>query len=130
MSKTTLTLQKALGPLWNIYQKPTVHEILVDSMDEIYYEDKGKIKDADFKFNNSKEIMAIIKNLIQLSGKKISADQKSFDLTIGSDTRVQVTLPPISINGPVFNILRIPAQIITLDDLLKWKALDDKSIKI
>jgi pilus assembly protein CpaF len=130
MSKVTLDLKKAFGPLWPLYNNPEVHEILVDGVDEVYYTQKDKILNSNKLFKDEKQIMTVIKNLTAYAGKTVPAGVNFYDLTIGDTTRIHVTLAPISLNGPVFNILRLPKQNITLSDLLKWKALDEKSFAI
>jgi pilus assembly protein CpaF len=75
-------------------------------------------------------LLSVIKNLTIYANKTIPKGVNYYDLTLGDTTRIHITLPPVSLNGPVFNILRIPKQNITLSDLLKWKALDEKSFSI
>lgn len=128
--KTNMNLKKALGPLWPLYSNPDILEIIVDGVDQVYYAQKSKVIDADKIFKSTDEIKAVIKNITAFTGKKIPEGTYHYDLNIDENTRIHIALPPVSLNGPVFNIMKLPNQEISLDDLYKFKALDEKSLKI
>jgi Flp pilus assembly CpaF family ATPase len=60
MSKITLDIKKAFGPLWPLYNTPDVHEILVDGVNEVYYTKKDKLLNAEKVFKDEKQIMSVV----------------------------------------------------------------------
>lgn len=123
----SMTLKTALGPLWPIYNNPDVNEILVDSEDDVYYVEKGVIKDAQKLFKNSSDILKVINNLTTFLGKKREKDEYCYRMQMDKFNRIAVTLPPVAMKGPALNILRLPAKSISFEDLHKYGAIDDKS---
>jgi pilus assembly protein CpaF len=61
---------------------------------------------------------------------KVKPGKSSYFFTIDETTKVQITLPPLAMKGPALNIIKMPNQNFTLEDMLKWKALDEKGKKI
>jgi pilus assembly protein CpaF len=129
-NQDNLKLKQAFGPLWNIFNNPEVNEIIVDHFDDVYYVERNKIKDNVKLFKSEKEVLNVINKLTKLSGKKIESHVYHYDLNLSDNVRIHVVLPPVSLNGPTLNLIKIPKQRLILDDLHKWEALDDKSLKI
>lgn len=125
-----LKLKAAFGPLWNIFNNPDVNEIIVDRFDDVYYAEKGKIINNPKLFKSEKEILTVINNLTKVAGKKVEGNVYHYDLNLPENVRIHVVLPPVSLNGPALNLIKIPNQSFSLEDLYKWEALDDKSLPI
>jgi pilus assembly protein CpaF len=124
-------IEEAFGPLWKIFSKDSVHEIIVDSADDIYYEENGKIINCDEKiFSSSREITETIHRLIEFSGRTLKEGQYSINFVIDETTRIMCVLPPLSIKGPILNLIKIPQRQITWDDYLSFEAIDEKGKQV
>ena len=119
---TNNDLKKAFGPLWEIYKDDNVREIIVDGHNDIYFEKNGEIINFGPGLKNAKEIEDIIFSLAKIAEKKLSPNIKQLHFSL-NNTRIMAVLPPLSLNGPVFNLMKSPRQIVTWNDLIKWKAI-------
>lgn len=125
------SIEEAFGPLWEIYSNENVTEIIVDSADDIYYEENGKIINCEKNlFSCSREIKETILRLIEYSGRSLKEGQYSINFVIDETTRIMCVLPPLSIKGPILNLLKIPTRQIFWDDYLKFGAIDEKGKEI
>lgn len=118
-----MKLTDALGPLKDIYNNCEVHEIILDSFDDVYYEHKGQIVEAMNLFKSQDEVEKLVDNLLTFG--KISKDQKiyQYDFTLDKRTRVNIVLPPMSTKGPALNLMKIPSQSLGWDELINFKAI-------
>lgn len=105
----------------------TVHEILIDAWNEVHYVQKGEIKSGKL-FKTEASYKTFVNGLIKES--KLPAGKTHYYFSLDEYTKVNIVLPPVSIKGPAINIMKIPKQEVSLDDLEKWEALDTKSKKI
>lgn len=123
-------LKTALGPLWKIYSDDTVTGIFIDAFDEVYYFQRqgprAEPKSAPKLFKSVKDLEAMVGRVVRLAGKKMDGATKSIYLNLDEYTRVQIVLPPIAVKGPAVSIQRVPMKILELDDLIKFKALDQE----
>jgi len=116
-------LKKAFGPLWDIYNDENVREIIVDSCDDIYYEKNGEIINFEPGLKDTNEIKQMIFSFLKIAGKDITPEIKQLHFSFDKNTHITAVLPPLSFNGPAFNLMKMSSQKITWDDLIKWKAI-------
>lgn len=123
---STNSLKKVLGPLWKLYSDSSVYNICIDSYDDVYYFQGKESKTASKLFKSSKDVELLVNRLIRFTGKKIDETSKSIFLNIDQYTKVTIVLPPVTIKGPSIVINKLPLKEVSLDDLVKFKALDEE----
>lgn len=110
-------MKTILGPLWSLYNNKDVFEIIVDSWQEVFYMHKDGAKDATKIFKTEAELEKVFSKL-----RSFGNDSDCF--TLPDHTRISLVPPTHSLSGPGIVITKIPNKtIITLDDLIKFKAL-------
>lgn len=122
-----MDLKSALGVVYDYFEK--THELIIDSYDDVYYEDKGAIKNVANIFKNSEEVDQIANNLLAYAKIQKTNDKFHYDFTVDARTRVNIVFPPMSQKGPAINILKIPMQALTWEDMLKWNVLREEGKK-
>ena len=132
MAKKTVInnpLKTVMGPLWKLFSKESIWEILIDSFDDVYYFTKdGAVSAKPFK--TEKDLNLFISRLLKSSKKKISPEEFSYFFQLDDFTRVGIVFPPVAVKGPSVVISKIPKKEITLDDLITYEALDQEGKKI
>ncbi len=121
-------LKTVLGPLWKIFNDPTTSEVIVDAHDDVYW---SIWKNNTLTFGQNKkvfktpaELEALVERMLKFT--KMKPGEYSYYLTLDEVTRVNISLPPLSVRGPAINIMKIPNQNFTIQDLLSWKVIDEK----
>ena len=132
--ETTKQLEKAFGPLWELYNDQNVREFIVDGPNDIYYEyNDGKnreIRNFDPGLKDASAIKDIILALADLAEKEIKSDTMQLHFSIGKNSRVSAVLPPMSVNGPGFNLMKLPNQKVSWNDLVQWNAITNEASEI
>lgn len=124
-------MKNVFGALQEIYNNPSVSEIVVDKFNDVYWEEGGKIVESESLFSNSDEIKDVIEDLLKSVGRKLKHVENGFaDIRLEDGTRVAITLPPISINGPTLLVRKLPNHNVTFDDMLKWNVATQEGIDI
>lgn len=121
-------MKKAFSQLDKLVNDPKVFELVIDSFDEVFYVEKSGIKRATKIFKTAKEYETFIQNFIKANSGK--PGELSYFFSVTDHIKVNIVLPPMSVKAPTMNIIKIPDQDISLDDLIKFEALDEKGKKI
>jgi pilus assembly protein CpaF len=125
-----MNAEQMLGPLSDIFKKKEVSEIIVDSFDDVYWEESGKILESSDLFQSSEEIYTVIKNIFRSVGRELDESQGYADCRLDDGTRVAAVFGPISLNGPALVIRKLPYHNVTMEDLIKWEAVDKKGSEL
>lgn len=121
-------MKKAFGPLDKLVNDSKVFELVIDAFDEVFYVEKSGIKRAAKIFKTATEYETFIQNFIKtMKGKP---GELNYYFSLSDHIKVNIVLPPLSVKSPTMNIIKIPDQDISLDDLIKYEALDEKGKKI
>lgn len=121
-------MKKAFGPLDKLVNDSKVFELVIDAFDEVFYVEKSGIKRAAKIFKTATEYETFIQNFIKtMKGKP---GELNYYFSLSDHIKVNLVLPPLSVKSPTMNIIKIPDQDISLDDLIKYEALDEKGKKI
>jgi pilus assembly protein CpaF len=113
-----------LGPIEPLLHDPTVSDILVNGASEIYVERRGILERTEIKFNNDDHLRRIIDRIVSRVGRRVDESSPMVDARLMDGSRVNVILPPLSLNGPVLSIRRFPTDRLQALDLLRNNTLN------
>lgn len=106
-----------LGPLSPLTADPAVTDILVIAPDKVYVERFGKLEKTDVRFRDADHIVRVIERIAAQMGRRIDASSPMADLRLLDGSRVNATLPPVSIDGPTLSIRRFGRRRLRRQDL-------------
>ena len=109
-----------LGPLEPLLADPAVTEILVDGYNNIYVERGGKLEDVPGAFRDDDHLMEIIQRIAAMTGRRVDESHPMLDMRLSDGSRVNVVIPPISLDGPLMTIRKFTATLLTADDLMRF----------
>jgi len=119
-----------LGPLEPFLQDPTISDILVNSYQHIYLERFGKLEMTDSRFKDDAHLMKIIDKIVSSVGRRIDESSPMVDARLPDGSRVNVIIPPLSLDGPTMSIRRFGAEALKLEDLILLKTLTPQIAEI
>jgi pilus assembly protein CpaF len=119
-----------LGPLEPFLQDPTISDILVNSYRHIYLERFGKLEMTDSRFKDDAHLMKIIDKIVSSVGRRIDESSPMVDARLPDGSRVNVIIPPLSLDGPTMSIRRFGAEALKLEDLILLKTLTPQIAEI
>lgn len=112
------------GPITPLLSDRTVSEIMVNGPDKVYVERSGKIESTDVTFKDEGHVMRIIERIVAPLGRRIDESSPMVDARLPDGSRVNATIPPVSLSGPVLTIRKFAAQPYTMPDLIRFGTLN------
>lgn len=98
---------------------PTVTEVMVNRYDEIFIERAGKIELTDVQFMKPEHLEDVIQLIASQVNRIVNTSSPIVDARLKDGSRVNIVLPPVSLNGPTLTIRKFPNETPDLSDLVK-----------
>ncbi|HAY81882.1 MAG TPA: pilus assembly protein CpaF [Planctomycetaceae bacterium] len=108
-----------VGPLAPLMGDPAVTDILVNSVDTVYIERFGQLEKTDTKFRDVDHLVRIIQRIATRVGRRIDESSPMVDARLPDGSRVNATLPPVTIDGPTLSIRRFGKRRLRRENLLQ-----------
>lgn len=116
------------GPIEPYLNDPTVTEIVVQRYDNIVIERNGKIEQTDVSFTDENHLQTIIKRIVQREGRQISLTQPIVDSRLPDGSRVNATIPPVSIDGATLTIRKFSKKVLSGEDYINKGSMDARML--
>jgi len=108
-----------VGPLAPLLGDPAVTDILVNRFDQVYIERFGRLETADVRFRDNEHLVRIIQRIAARVGRRIDESSPMVDARLADGSRVNATLPPVTIDGPTLSIRRFGKRRFRQEDLMR-----------
>ena len=118
-----------MGPLAPLLADPAVSDILVNAPDKVYVERFGRLERTDVRFRDADHIVRVIERIAARVGRRIDTASPMADLRLPDGSRVNATLPPVTIDGPTISIRRFGRRRLRRDDLLNIGTLSPEMLE-
>ncbi len=111
------------GPLQPLLNDPEISEIMVKGPNQVYVERGGELYDTPVKFQDETHLYRIIDRIVSPLGRRVDAENPTVDARLPDGSRVNVVLPPVSIDGPCITIRKFLPNKLTMDELIQMGSL-------
>ena len=118
-AKTTLDQLEELNRLRPLLEDDSVNDILINSMDGVFVERKGKLEKTDVHFANEEEILEMARNIVAKVGRKLDPHRPMVDARLLDGSRVNIVSNPLAVDGPSISIRKFSREAITLDQMIE-----------
>ena len=95
-----------VGPLAPFMADPAVSDILVVGPKSVYVERFGQLERTDIQFRDADHLMRLIQRIAANLGRRIDESSPMVDARLPDGSRVNATIPPVSVDGPTLSIRR------------------------
>lgn len=109
-----------LGPLEVLMRDPAVTEIMVNSFDKIFIEQKGKLTLTKYKFRNNDQVVQVIKRIVAPLGRRIDESVPLVDARLKDGSRVNAIIAPLAVSGPTLTIRRFSTKPFGPEDYYRF----------
>jgi septum site-determining protein MinD len=109
-----------LGPLEDLLRDPDVSEIMVNGIDQVFVERKGKLTLTEHKFLTEEQLRAIIERIVTPLGRRIDEKSPMVDARLEDGSRVNAIIPPLAIDGPSLTIRKFSKKPLGVPDLIRF----------
>lgn len=111
------------GPITPLLADETINEIMVNGPAQVYVERLGKVELTDINFRDDGHLMHVIERIVAPLGKRIDESSPMVDARLPDGSRVNATIPPVSLTGPVLTIRKFSKTPFTMSDLIRFGTL-------
>jgi len=112
-----------MGPIEGLLHDESVQDILINGHDRVYVERGGVLKKTDVQFRDDDHLMQIVDRIVSGVGRRVDESSPMVDARLSDGSRVNVIIPPLTLNGPVVSIRKFGRRPVTIDNLLAGRAL-------
>ena len=112
-----------LGPIEQFLNDPTVSEIMVNGSDNIYVERAGIIERTNVRFISEEHLRRVIERIVSSVGRRIDESSPMVDARLADGSRVNVIVPPLSLDGSILTIRKFAKDPFTVRDLIAMGTL-------
>ena len=117
------------GPLAPLMGDPAISDILVNRFDAVFVERFGVIESTDIRFRDEDHLIRIITRIAARVGRRIDTASPMVDARLPDGSRVNATLPPVTIDGPTLSIRRFGRRRLTSENLLRLRMFSEKMLR-
>jgi pilus assembly protein CpaF len=95
-----------LGPLEQLLADPAVTEVMVNGAEAVYVERGGRIEPTQVRFASEGALRDTIERILAPLGRRVDELSPMVDARLADGSRVNVVIPPLSVDGPALSIRR------------------------
>ena len=106
------------GPLEPLLDDSSITEVMVNGPKNVYIERYGLIEKTNVTFENDSHLMRIIDRIVSPLGRRVDESSPMVDARLPSGYRVNATIPPLSLDGPLLTIRKFATTPYTAQDLI------------
>lgn len=117
-----------LGPLEEFMSDPDITEIMVLRYDHVVIEKNGEKINTDVKFQSELHLVNVIQRIVQPIGRQINLSTPIVDARLSDGSRVNATIPPVSVDGATLTIRKFSNKALTGEDYLKLGTLNQEML--
>jgi len=111
------------GPLQPLLNDSQNSEIMVTGPDQIYVERNGKLVDVPYKFDDEAHMYRIIDRMLAPIGRRVDRDTPTADSRLPDGSRVNIVIPPVSVDGPCITIRKFTVLDFDLQHIIELGSL-------
>lgn len=122
LSKEVFYSLRKLDILQDLLEDDSVTEIMINGYDHIFIERDGKLHPYPKSFSDSEKLYQVIQQVVAGANRIVNEMNPIVDARLDDGSRVNVILPPISIDGAVMTIRKFAKEPMTMEWLYEKQA--------
>jgi pilus assembly protein CpaF len=118
------------GPLEPLLARDDIADIMVNGASTVYIEVQGKIQKTGIRFRDNQQLSNICQRIVSQIGRRVDESSPICDARLPDGSRVNVIVPPLSIDGPALTIRKFRKDKLTLDQLVKYGSISPPGAEV
>jgi len=109
---------RRLDILSDLLSDENITEIMINGHENIFVEKDGRLFRFDQNFESEERFKSVIQNIVSGCNRVVNEANPIVDARLTDGSRVNVVLPPVSLEGPVMTIRKFPKEAMTMEQLI------------
>ena len=126
LRNTLFDAMHGLDVLQPLIDDPDVTEIMVNGPKNIFIERKGELFKTPVCFDSEARLMHVINEITTAVNRPATPADPIIDARLADGSRVNVVVPPISLNGPTVTIRKFPKDPFTMAELVSRGSITEE----
>jgi pilus assembly protein CpaF len=122
--------QPGIAPIRDLLLDPQVTEIMINGCEQVYVERGGRFELTPLKFPTPRQLEFLIESLLRPSNRAVDTANPFVDFRLPDGSRVNVIIPPLSIDGPAITIRKFTKTLATMADLMKIGTISERMARL
>jgi pilus assembly protein CpaF len=118
------------GPLEPLLARDDIADIMVNGAGLVFIEVAGKMQKTGVRFRDNTQLLNICQRIVSQVGRRVDEASPICDARLPDGSRVNVIVPPLSIDGPALTIRKFKKDRLKLSDLTRFKSITPEGATI
>ncbi len=118
------------GPLERLLADESVTEIMVNGPFDVWIERAGRLHRTPVRFSDESHLRRIITKIVAEVGRRIDESSPMVDARLPDGSRVNATIPPLSLSGPLLTIRKFTRDRMDMNALVGKGALTADTVDL
>jgi len=108
------------GAIDPLVRNKSVSEVMVTGADMIFAEQKGKLAESEYIFDDEEHVQWTAQRIVRPLGRTFNRANPMVDARLPDGSRVHLVMPPSALKGTTITIRKFPSKPLTVEDLIKF----------
>ncbi|MDD4371713.1 MAG: ATPase, T2SS/T4P/T4SS family [Anaerostipes sp.] len=122
MCRSIFNSLRKLDVLQDLLDDDGITEIMINGYENIFVESNGKLSKYEKGFSSKEKLYQVIQQIVSSTNRMVNELNPIVDARLEDGSRVNVMLPPISLNGATMTIRKFAKEPMTMEWLYQKKA--------
>lgn len=119
-----------LGPLQTLMDDESISDIMINGHENVFIERNGLVEKAIVNFIDEDQLLQIAKRIASRVGRRVDDSQPTCDARLEDGSRVNIVIPPISIDGTSISIRKFKKHSIDFPKLVEFGAMSPEMAQL
>lgn len=111
------------GPLEQLLSRDDIADIMVNGYKNVYVEVNGHVRKTGIQFRDDEQLMNVCQRIVSIVGRRVDEASPICDARLLDGSRVNVIVPPLSVDGPTLTIRKFKKDKLRLSDLIGFGSI-------
>ncbi|MDD7388458.1 MAG: CpaF family protein [Lachnospiraceae bacterium] len=116
---------RGLDIIEELLEDESVTEIMINGYRNIFIEQSGQIRRYEKCFSSEDKLNDIVQKMVSSANRVVNETTPVADARLSDGSRLNVVLPPVSLDGPVVTIRKFPEQF-TVEQLIQKNSISEE----
>lgn len=121
---------RRLDVLQELMDQPEITEVMVNGSGMIFYEKSGSLYKWEKRFSSRERLDGVIQQIAAYTNKTVNEAEPIVDTRLADGSRVNIVLPPASLEGPCITIRKFAKNPVTLKRLEELASISEEIRKV
>ena len=118
------------GPLEPLLARDDIADIMVNGCSTTFIEVGGRVQPTSVRFRDNSQLLNICQRIVSQVGRRVDEASPICDARLPDGSRVNVIVPPLSIDGPALTIRKFKKDRLKLTDLVRFGSITPEGAAI